>query len=206
VKYRRLEKTNIVHNMDYKRLVADFFLLFSNEPIILPLIIIGIIGYNRHIFSHALTLLLFTMVFSATLKSIFKVPLNPELGLPGYAFPSGHMQSSIVFYGWLYYSISNKLTRYIIVGLLLSIAYGLIFRGYHKIIDILGALFFGSLTLVIYNYVLYNITTFKQRSHLIGLAVIHVAFLLILIMYSQLGFIVSHIWQVICILIGFVII
>jgi undecaprenyl-diphosphatase len=189
--------------MDYRHQLADFFLLFSNEPVILPLIIFGITCYNRQIFSHALIILLFTMVFSAMLKSIFKVPLNPALGLSGYAFPSGHMQSSIVFYGWLFYSISNKLVRYSIIGILFGVAYGLVYRGYHNIIEILGALFFASITLFFYNYAVTKNAIFKERTYLLAIATITLSLLLIFIMYIQLGFISPHIWKVIYILLGF---
>jgi membrane-associated phospholipid phosphatase len=82
--------------------LAKFFLLFGNNAILMPLIFTGLILRQRH-FLIPTFLLLFTMILSATLKLVFAVPYSPELvqklGKEGFSFPSGHMQSTIVFYG-----------------------------------------------------------------------------------------------------------
>jgi undecaprenyl-diphosphatase len=39
------------------------------------------------------------MLFNFALKIIFQVPLPAHIGKQGFAFPSGHMQSSVVLYG-----------------------------------------------------------------------------------------------------------
>lgn len=140
-------------NADFLNLLAQTVLEFTHEPVIVPLLVIGYIGIGRHIFSHAICLLFLSMIFNAALKATFQIPLNPLLG-KGFAFPSGHMQTAVVLYGYLYTALnkSNAL-RFGIVCLLLMIGTSLIYCGYHNIFDIVGAVFFGALLLSGYQYV-----------------------------------------------------
>ncbi|WP_155114726.1 phosphatase PAP2 family protein [Rickettsia rickettsii] len=45
------------------------------------------------------------------LKYIFEITLNPALNIKGFAFPSGHMSSGVVFYGWLFANIIYSLLK-----------------------------------------------------------------------------------------------
>ena len=72
-----------------KENLAYFFLHFSHESIIVPMVIIGCIWANRGTFSHVICLVLSSMILSASLKYTFKIPLSPHLGIDGFAFPSG---------------------------------------------------------------------------------------------------------------------
>ena len=91
--------------------IAKFFLVFGQEFILIPLIIIGFLALNKKTYGHTIFLLLFTMIFYTFLKSIFQIPLAEHLNKTGYAFTSGHMQSAIVFYGWLWFAHKNVLVR-----------------------------------------------------------------------------------------------
>lgn len=130
-------------------LVAKFFLAFSNEVVIIPLLIFGFLTQRKkeNTWIIAVYILLFTMIFNALLKSIFMVHRNPNLHGDGLAFPSGHMNASVVFYGWLALAYEDWILRGLIVLLLIGIGFGLVQQGYHHVPDILGALAFGGLTL-----------------------------------------------------------
>jgi len=88
-------------------LLAKGFLTFSHPIVIVPLLLIGLVGEvvlgqkSPCEWRLACLLVLFSMILNVFLKSLFLVPLNPALGKEGFAFPSGHMQVSVVLYGYL---------------------------------------------------------------------------------------------------------
>ncbi len=127
---------------------------FCHQTTLIPIIIIGYIWVDRKIFFHAICILLSSMLFNSSLKNTFKIPLSPALGKQGFAFPSGHMQTAFVFYGWLFRSIKVFSISIIIIILLFGVCFGLMHFGYHNFIDILGSLFFGSFLMIVYNEIL----------------------------------------------------
>ncbi|PCJ29685.1 MAG: hypothetical protein COA94_00480 [Rickettsiales bacterium] len=137
--------------LEFINLFAKIILEFSHESLIVPLIIIGYIWIDKKTFFHGICLVLISMIFNAGLKATFQIPLSPALGKEGFAFPSGHMQTSIVLYGFLYKFSKNTIIKVSLVILLTLIAMSLIYFGYHNIYDILGALFFG--LMLIFGYV-----------------------------------------------------
>lgn len=130
--------------------VAKLCLAFSNAGIIIPFIILGYIWGKRSIFYNAICLLLISMIVNVVLKMSFQIPLSPLLGKEGFAFPSGHMQSSCVFYGWLAFTMKKRSIRIFISLLLGGIGLSLVYFGYHTYGDILGALFFALLLGMVY--------------------------------------------------------
>jgi len=130
-------------------LIAKGFLFFSHESMVILLTTLGYLGFKRNIFAKALCLLLFTMIFNAFLKSIWQIPRPAEMGT-GFAFPSGHMQTAVVFWCWIGFEFRHKYLWLFIAFLLSGIAFGLIHFNYHILRDILGALLFGSLTIFCY--------------------------------------------------------
>ncbi len=133
--------------------ITKIFLLFSHQEILIPLIVLGLIFYRNYFLDPAI-LLLFTMVFSVLLKFIFAIPYPAELvqklGKNGFSFPSGHMQAAAVFYGWFLLNNKKKLIRFSSLSIILGIGFSLIYEGYHNIYDVLGAIFFATLTIIFY--------------------------------------------------------
>lgn len=178
-------------------IVADGFLTFSHAIIIAPLLIIGfatrgsflIIPPSRkgtQVWGYAILLVLFTMIFNAFLKSLFQVPLDPALGISGFAFPSGHMQSSVVLYGWLALVYRNPNLRGILLFILMGMGIGLIQKGYHDYIDVGGSIIFGTATL----FVFAQCTTFPSvRAYppRLGLYLIPLAGLMLVGIYIRIG-------------------
>ena len=130
--------------------IADLCLMVTTEPVIIGLFLIGFIVFDRRTFLHALCLLLFTMIYNHWLKSLWKIPLNAALGKQGWAFPSGHMHSSFVFMSFIAWNYRRlKMITIPVILVLTGVGCSLIVKGYHNLIDVLGASAFGSLSVFI---------------------------------------------------------
>jgi hypothetical protein len=179
----------------------EFFLLFGNAQVLMPLILIGIILCERNFLSPAM-LLLFTMIFSTLLKFIFAIPYSPELvaklGKNGFSFPSGHMQSTFVFYGWFIIATNNKLLRLILSLIILAEGVALIYEGYHNIYDVLGAVVFAGLTIIFYKTTVFLIEKnfSKVPEKLIGTILILVLSIFLIIILAIFYQIPSHLYMI----------
>ena len=141
--------------------IAKGFLTFSHPTLIVPFLVIGFLleknGIIKNseqgsiVWANACLLILFTMIFNAFLKSLFLVPLNPSIGKEGFAFPSGHMQVSVAFYGWVFWIYANRSIRGLILLILTGVGWGLIHQGYHTLEDVVAAAVVGVLT--VYGFV-----------------------------------------------------
>ena len=137
--------------------IANFFLLFCDPPLIYTLFILGFLFINRAVFIHSACLCSFDIITNVALKGSFKLPASAIITHASFAFPSGHMQFSTVFYVWLGLQYPSWLLRGIIVILLAGIAASLIHYNLHDIYDIMGGLFFGLLLVYSYRYLVANI-------------------------------------------------
>lgn len=182
--------------------LTDFFLFFNHETILVPLIVVGFIVFRRSVFGQAFYLLLFTMIFNSLLKSIFQIPLSPSLGKEGFAFPSGHMQVSFVFYGWLMMGYSSLSLRILLCFLLTGIAWALVHFGYHNWLDVLGALGFGFLTLAGYKIVSHYFVFLKKKPHLTGIFLLPLAILMLACLHWTAK-VPGHAWTAFYALVGF---
>lgn len=182
-------------------LIAKTGLLFSQPPVLASVILIGFLNFNQNIFGRTLFILLFTMVYNVYLKSVWQIPLPPPL--EGFAFPSGHMHSAVVFWVALAIEFRRFWFSALVVFMLCLTGYGLIYQGYHYPIDIVGAVGFGSLTLLIY-YFLQQLKVFKENPYKLGVPLASLAiFFMILLPAASLQ--KWHIWQALGALIGFTI-
>ncbi|NRB10609.1 MAG: phosphatase PAP2 family protein [Rickettsiaceae bacterium] len=182
-------------NLDH---IAGFILHFSHDVIIIPLLILGYIWLNPKIFFHAICLILLSMITNFVLKQIFQIPL-PEghINQETYAFPSGHMQSAIVLYGWLVIKYRNIIFQFALCGLLTAIAMSLVHFNYHNYTDIVGAVFFAVLLISIYQILL-----LKKAKILKWLTLI---FGTILILYISIIYVIpKHLYMAYYVLVGIV--
>ncbi|WP_032112878.1 phosphatase PAP2 family protein [Candidatus Paracaedibacter symbiosus] len=157
--------------------LCGFFLLFSKEIVLIPIFLIGYFFYNRNVFFQALVLLLFSLVAAAFLKSLFKIPLLPHLG-EGWAFPSGHMFTATVFWGFLALKLRNKFITALVIILLAGIGYSLMHFHYHNLIDIVGAVGFAILLIIFYR-ILLDQTSLGQHTAALSLSMLTLSVLLI---------------------------
>ncbi len=180
-------------------LIAKTGLLFSQPIVLASVVLVGFLNRNEAIFGRTLLLLLFTMVYNVLLKSIWQYPLPPPL--EGWAFPSGHMHSAVVFWGALAIEFRRTWFSALVVLILCLTGYGLLYHGYHYPIDIMGAVGFGSLSLFIFSFCKIH-PLFKEKPYLLGV------YLSLLAMFCMLKMPPSslqklHIWQAFGALIGF---
>lgn len=136
-------------------IIADIFLAFSNRPIVLLLLIFMGVLLQKELAYQALCLITITIILNVALKGIFQVPLPRTLdSATGYAFPSGHMMVSTVFYIWLALYTPYWSLRILMGIILIGIGASLIYFNFHTIIDVLGGVSFGLLVIVIFIYIL----------------------------------------------------
>ncbi len=173
--------------------IANFFLLFSHDTVIIPLVIIGFIWINRNIFYHAICLILLSMLFSAALKVSFQ-KISPY----GFCFPSGHMQAAVVLYGWLAYKFENRFLRIGTLILLSGIGISLVYLNYHDCYDVLGGIFFAVIFLWGYIFAL------RETRHSMMWVSLSLATCLMLYIYLRYGQILPHLWLAYYALIGFI--
>lgn len=179
--------------------LSTTILKFSHQEIIIPLVIIGYIWFNRPVFYSAISLVLLSMLDNVALKITFKVPLAPHLGKEGYAFPSGHMQLATVLYGWLIYKIPNTLLRMGLVILIALIGFSLIHAGYHDLKDILAAMGSALLLITVFVVAQKNLSpkNFFYAPLLFALAALGYIF-------AVQGTVPQHVWLAFYALMGFV--
>lgn len=134
--------------------ITDAVLFFGSGYCMVPLAIVGFLYLDRKTFAFALFILLFTVCANPFLKMIWKMPLPPGMGTHTYGFPSGHLQSALVFWGFLGIRYTNLYWRIFISAFIILYTWVLYIKGYHFPIDLLGAACFGSITLMLYMLIL----------------------------------------------------
>lgn len=176
--------------------IAKGFLTFSHPTLIIPFLIVGFLleknglmknsKYGSIVWANACLLILFTMIFNAFLKSLFLVPLNPSIGKEGFAFPSGHMQVSVAFYGWVFWIYANRSIRGLILLILTGIGWSLIQQGYHTLEDVVAAAVVGVLT--VYGFVkVSQLPLIQKNPARFSLCFIPVAGLMMGIIHYRIG-------------------
>jgi membrane-associated phospholipid phosphatase len=115
-------------------------LLLMKPEILFFFLLLGYLFIDGKIFKRTIILLLFAAVFNAFLKSLWNVPLNPALGLEGWAYPSGHTQFSVVMWLSLLLQLRKK---WVSMAKWLILPLGLIYmvdEGYHDWPDVFGGI------------------------------------------------------------------
>ncbi|NQY43292.1 MAG: phosphatase PAP2 family protein [Legionellales bacterium] len=138
------------------------------------------------------------MIYTAALKCFFKIPLSPILGIEGFAFPSGHMLTSTILYGYSAHQFKNKYYRIIVCILLAGIGISLVHAGYHNYYDILGGIFFAVSLMLIYEFIK------THYFHLLFFVIMFIANCGIL--YIKFVYILAaHVWMAYYAILGFII-
>jgi len=181
--------------------LAQILLMACKEMVLVPIIIGGFLAVDRKIFGHAIILLMFSMILNAFLKSVFQVPLAEHLNIDGYAFPSGHMSSAFVFYGWLLINSKDNLLKIILGSVIVGVGFSLVYKEYHNVYDILGSVFFSSIVLATYWH-LANMKTISDKPFILG----YIAAALssgIIWYYYNIDQVKPHVWMAFMVMAGF---
>lgn len=179
---------------------TDFFLEFTNWPIIITMLMVGFLWINRAIFFHAACILSVDLVTNVALKGMFRIPPLSEVPEGVYVFPSGHMQGATVFYIWLAINLPSRIWMTVAPILLIGIGAALIHHKCHNLRDVIGGISFGLLLISFYKYTWSHHP--KQLSRLLLLITTP------LMAYNLLAYstIPSHAWFAYTALIGLLII
>jgi hypothetical protein len=179
-------------------MIADIGLRFAQPFVWVTVAVIGFCLINPKIFGKALLLVLFTMVYNTYLKSIWQVPLPAPL--EGWAFPSGHMHSALVFWGWIAIEYRKTWLSAIVILMMMSLGFGLIHAGHHYPNDVLGAVGFGALSLLIYG-LLQFIPPLREKPYRLGMLLIPLSIVCLFLMPEEAR--KPHVWQGLGGLVGF---
>jgi hypothetical protein len=128
---------------------------------------------------------------------MWHIPLPPEVSSDGYAFPSGHMQSSAAFWGWLAYELRKKWLNYFVITLLFAIGCSLIYMGYHNYNDVIFANIFALVEILFYRLILTKVE--KEEEPYLGLAFAVLAILVIFIIPKSM----PNLWLALGAMLGF---
>lgn len=150
---------------------------FSQDYVIFPIVVFGILFLDRQLFLRIVVLLLFGIAINVFLKNVFQVPLNPDLHKDWLAFPSGHTQITVTFYGYLAYHYRNLLVS-IIVGLIfIGESFSLVHFHYHNWFDILGGFIAAILWISLFEAIRKS-PLFRERFYLFAIILLPLAFVM----------------------------
>lgn len=131
-------------------ILALFGLGFSHILAFLFVLTLFYVKFGKSVFLDGLLLIFTSIIVNVALKALFAVPLKPHLLKEGFAFPSGHMQTAAVLYGYVMRLYHRKAIPFLCILILGGIGFGLIYRDYHSLIDVIAAVLFARLILIVY--------------------------------------------------------
>jgi undecaprenyl-diphosphatase len=145
--------TNWLQSDEFFRLL----LLPSQPELLVPFLTLGYLALDQRKYGLIIFVTLFSAIINTYLKyAVWRIPLNPELGLTGMAFPSGHMQFASTL--WLMLAVlTHKRWLYplIIIMLIVNGIATVHFR-YHDYYDIIGGAIAGA-TIVGFFFLIHRI-------------------------------------------------
>jgi membrane-associated phospholipid phosphatase len=157
--------------------VASACLIFTTWQVLCVLILLGLISKRRELMYWGVVFLNLSTIINYALKITFKVPL-PSFLHQGFAFPSGHMQMTTFFYGWLALHAILKM-QYWVGFICVAEAFGLIYFHYHTPLDVLAGFATALFLLSIFYTLFQNYKTKKMMGALIIFVSICLAYIVL---------------------------
>lgn len=152
------------------QLLSSFFLLFCQELTFGAVLGMGFLLLNVALFLELGYLCSFGLILNVLLKGIFQVPPSFVGSFSEYAFPSGHMQLSVLFYSFLAVYFPYTIFRCFVGVVLLGIGEALVYFHFHTVIDVLGGLVTALSLLYLYETFIKKLSLEWQLIVLTGLA------------------------------------
>ncbi len=111
--------------------------------------------YEKRLVNLMFIFIFMSAAFNTYLKFLFKAPLDTSLNNHcWWAFPSGHMQYGIVFWGMLcVHSNFNKKLLSLFILIIVGSGAAMHYKNYHTTSEMLGAVPAAAIILLIYNYI-----------------------------------------------------
>jgi hypothetical protein len=162
------------------------------------LIIVGLYFINQKNFFYITIGTLFSIILTAFLKSIWQIPLNPELKKLGWSYPSTHTVFNTVFFATLLIFYRKLWLFLLSLFILTSGFFAMIHFRYHIWIDIFGGICTaGILITLVYYWIRYAIHAQLQ----FGILLTALSCLLLFCLPEQI-MIYTWDWQVLGLIIG----
>lgn len=162
--------------MTIELLITKIGLACSSTGVFIAVFLLGVFLLNARAFSQAMMLLLFTLIYNLYLKSLWQIPLKPPL--EGWAFPSGHTHAAWVFWGWLAWHYKKWIGLILFLCIMGLSSYAMILAGYHLLPDILAAMGFGTMSLLLF-YGLNKIPPFNENLFIVNVLIGGIALLIL---------------------------
>ena len=126
--------------IDYTLLIkyfAQFILLFTNLKIVGLILLWVYFFVDKKTATDTLYLATLSLLVNFSLKIFFKAPLLAGVhSASGFAFPSGHTQTAVVLYGYLWIYHRKLFLPFILI--LPLIGWAMVHMGYHTYFDVMG--------------------------------------------------------------------
>ncbi len=173
-------------------------LLPNNFISVIAIILIGIYFINQQNFFYITVSTLFAIILNAYLKSIWQIPLNPELLKFGWSYPSTHTVFNAVFYAAIL--IFYRKIWVLILSLILLIAgfFAMVYFRYHIWLDIFGGICAAGLIIL----PLYYWIQFAFKAQLQFGILLSILSLVLLLLLPDLPLNYGWDWQVLGYIIG----
>ncbi|MFN8912590.1 MAG: hypothetical protein ACK5V4_07465 [Alphaproteobacteria bacterium] len=136
--------------MNIIELYYQLALVATNTPFIILISIYILFCVDKNVVVNTLISSMLSIFINQYLKSIWQVPMDPSLHKIGWAFPSGHTQLNIVFWGSLLWQIRSKLLVAWVILLLHSSYFAMVDAKYHTWYDIWGGIIAGVCVLLLF--------------------------------------------------------
>lgn len=130
----------------------NFMLIFTDYKFLAPFVLFGLYTLQERAFICAALMTFFAAFLNSYLKSIWQIPLNPELFTHGFAFPSGHTQIAITFWCTLIYMSRKYKALYFLIPIIVVSLFSIVHFRFHNWYDIGAGIFFGILTFIYFRF------------------------------------------------------
>lgn len=135
--------------MDWVYELSKTLCYLSSLTFLFLILLIILIKKKYQVFYSTVIISTTSGMLNGTLKPLFQIPLMPHLGT-GFAFPSGHLQMSTVFYGYLY--LQGLISRPFYLILIFILAWAMYAQNFHTPIELLAGFITGLMVLVVFRY------------------------------------------------------
>ena len=140
--HRRYRVTKYMLALSLHQFLVEIILFFGG-PFTAFILGAGYLFYNKPKFFNATLVFVLSATIVAYLKSIWQLPLESALLLPGWSFPSGHTFFLTSLWLWLAYEFKNYLLVLFVIIFIPLQGYAMIEHNYHNWHDVIAGIYFA---------------------------------------------------------------
>jgi len=157
------------HFTSYSDSYWIFITKLGDETFYVALLPIVYLLISRELGFKLILLFMTSAWINVTLKAILAMPRPPQelwkVEASGYGFPSGHAQSSTVFWGYLSYKVRIRAFILFATLMVLLIAYSRVYLGVHYPHDVAGGIIIGLALILISHIIEHRLSHHFMKTH-----------------------------------------